>query len=173
MTRLQVLLLTLAVALSLAACGTQPAAVATPAPTAVATPAPAAPAAEAVTTPEAVAEEVVTALVAGDTVALHRLVSDEMAMRDIEIPDMVGQWQRATVRNGICGGPVSEVKAVETTRRGESLVVRVLTRCTADGPSSLGRGGLDLTMTPAPGGFQVLSWAMVDGIVIRDHYADF
>ena len=172
-TLLRLLLLALLV-LPLAACGqAQPAA----APAAVpAPPAPAQPTtvpAQATVTPEEVAVTVVQALVAKDTVTLLPLVASEMPMRDIEIVDQLRLWQSAQVRNGICGGPVTSVEAVETTQRGASRVVRVLTRCTADGSSSLGRGGMDLTLVPAEGGYQVLDWEMVDGIELSKQYADY
>lgn len=125
-------------------------------------------------TSEEVAVAVVEALVAQDTAALQPLVSADMAMRDIEIEDKLRLWRNAQVRNGICGGPVTSIEAVETTQRGERLGVRVLTRCAEkDGPSSLGRGGIDITLVPAEGGYQVLDWEMVDGIELRDRYADY
>ena len=32
---------------------------------------------------------------------------------------------------------------------------------------------MDLTLVPADGGYQVLDWVMVDGIELRDQYADY
>ena len=116
---------------------------------------------------------VVQALTIRDTVGLLPFVAVEMPMRDIEIQDKLRLWRDAQERNGICGGSVTSVEAVESTQRGASRVVRVPTRCTADGPSSLGRGGMDLTLVPADGGYQVLDWVMVDGIELRDQYADY
>jgi len=166
-TNLLRLLLLALMAFPLAACGqAQPAAA--PATQPIIAPA------QSSATPDEVAVAVVQALVTRDTVGLLPLVADEMPMRDIEIEDMLRLWRNAQVRNGICGGLVTSTEAVETTQRGASLVVRVLTRCAEkDSPSSLGRGGMDLILTPVDVGYQVLDWEMVDGIELRDRYAGY
>jgi hypothetical protein len=156
---LRLLLLTI-LALALAACGQAQSAVV---PATV----------QSTTAPEEAAVSVVQALVARDMAVLLPLISTDMPMHDIEIQDKLRLWRETQARNGICGGPVTSVEAVETTERPTSISVRVLTRCTADGSTSLGRGGMDLTLVPVGGSYQVLDWKMMDGFVLRDQYADY